>query len=319
MKRLIAAALLAAFVLVGGGFSTPTHAQTPAPDLKPTFISQTPGLYVNGWPAFTVSYPKEWVEVAPYPGQVYRAGGTRPGLPWGIHMPIIGIAVIPMLLPLEDWAKVFMPVLLQRCTDIKVISDKLSQLKDGTPVREVEIEYFVKYSSELGKTTDPPQLIDYMLLTKRDVAWVWVSLTEEKAKFGEDLKKHARSLTFLPGREEPVTVPPDVRAFLDMWCTDQTSGDVTVIMAHFSDRFLHSGANKALYEQILRNDPNVPWKGFFSPEPTVTVFEPRGDKSYVDGFMLWKAKGDAHAAKSPMTFQQIIKEHGQWKWYGNQR
>jgi hypothetical protein len=319
MKRLIVLSLLMAVALLAGGFSASADAQSRGTDLKPTFISPTPGLYVHGWPPFTVSYPKEWVEVAPYPGQVYRAGGTRPGLPSGLHMPILGVAVIPMPLPLEDWARVFMPVLVQRCTDIKVISDEPSRLKDGTPAREVEIEYFVKYSSEMGKTTTAPKLIDYMLLTKRDVAWVWVSLTEEKAKFGEDLKKYVYSLTFQPGREEPLTVPPDVRAFLDMWCTDQVSGDVTAIMAHFSDRFLHSGANKAYFEQWFRNDPNFPPRGFVSPEAIVTVFDPRGDKAYVDGFMLWKAKGDVNAAKTPMVFQQIINEHGQWKWFGNQK
>jgi hypothetical protein len=51
----------------------------------------------------------------------------------------------------------------------------------------------------------------------------------------------------------------------------------------------------------------------------VTVFEPRGDKAYADGFILDKAKGDANAVKFPMTFQQIINEHGEWKWFGNQK
>jgi hypothetical protein len=51
----------------------------------------------------------------------------------------------------------------------------------------------------------------------------------------------------------------------------------------------------------------------------VTVFELRGDKACLDGFVLEKAKGDANALKIPMTFQQIINEHGQWKWYGNHK
>ena len=51
----------------------------------------------------------------------------------------------------------------------------------------------------------------------------------------------------------------------------------------------------------------------------MTVFEPRGDKAYVDGFCLSKAKSDANALKAPMIFQQIIKENGQWKWFGNQK
>jgi len=58
MRKLIALSLLTV-MLLAGGFLAPVHAQSPANDLKPTFISPTPGLYVNGWPAFTVSYPKE--------------------------------------------------------------------------------------------------------------------------------------------------------------------------------------------------------------------------------------------------------------------
>ena len=91
-------------------------------------------------------------------------------------------------------------------------------------------------------------------------------------------------------------------------------------MAHFSDRFLCAGASKAFFEQWFRNDPASPiQRGVTSCEPTVTVFEPRGDKAYIDGFFLVKAKGDANAVKSPMTFQQIINEHGQWMWFGNQK
>ena len=60
-------------------------------------------------------------------------------------------------------------------------------------------------------------------------------------------------------------------------------------------------------------------RGVTSCEPTVTVFEPRADKAYVDGFFLTKAKGDANAVKSPIVFQQIINEHGQRKWFGNQK
>ena len=60
MKKLIVLSLIMAGIVLIADLSTPAHAQTPASDLKPTFISPTPGLYVNGWPPFTVSYPKEW-------------------------------------------------------------------------------------------------------------------------------------------------------------------------------------------------------------------------------------------------------------------
>ena len=150
--------------------------------------------------------------------------------------------------------------------------------------------------------------------------WITAGLTADEGKLGKDVKRIAHSLTFLPGREEPVQVPPDVQAFLDMYGADVGSHDVKTIMAHFSDRFRLSGLGKAFFEQWFRNDPTSPvQRGVISWEPTVTVFEPRGDKAYVDGFWLYKAKGDATALKMPMMLQQIINEHGEWKWFGNQK
>jgi hypothetical protein len=316
MNKLFAASLLTALVLLTGGFLTLSRAQAPGTDLKPTFISPTPGLCVNGWPPFTVSYPKEWVEVSQMPGNVCRIEGSRPGLLPGTHLPILSASVLSAPLPLEDWAKIIMPVVQVIGTDIKVLTDKPSRLKDGTPAREVEIEYVPAYGLTPGKATDAPKMIFYYLLTRRDLAFIWVTVNEEKARFGEDLKKHVHSLTFLPGKEAPVTVPPDVQAFLDMYGADFGSGDVKTLMTHFSDRFLHSGMNKPSYERaflIIRG--NSPGRAV----ATVTVFEPHGDRAYVDGFFLFTAKDGTTPVKGPMSFQQIIKEQGQWKWFGNQK
>jgi hypothetical protein len=308
MRKLIALSLLTV-MLLAGGFLAPVHAQSPANDLKPTFISPTPGLYVNGWPAFTVSYPKEWVE-EPAPS-VFFAGLPRPDLPPGTHIPALYIDVTPSSLSLEEWAKNYMPVFLQLGTDTKILSDKPSQLKDGTRTREVELEQVLK---------NGPKVNYFMLITKKDVIFVSIILVADEGKLGEELKRIAYSLTFLPGREEPVQVPSDVRAFFDMWCTDIVSGDVKAIMEHYSDRFRHAGFSKRFVEQWFRNDPTSPiHQDIMSCEPTVTVFEPREDKAYVDGFNLEKKKGDANGRKVNMIYQQIINEHGEWKWYGNQK
>ena len=306
MKRLIVLSLIIAVMLLVTALA---HTQTPANDLKPTFISPTPGLYVNGWPPFTVSYPKEWVEVpSTGPANVFMAAAARPD---SYPSPILAIGVFPAPFPLEDWAKNFMPVWINIFTDIKVLSDKPSQLKDGTPAREVEVEFVVK---------NGPKNNCLLLATKKDLMWLNVILTDDKAKIGEDLKRVAYSLTFLQGREAPVQVPPDVRAFLDMNCGDMVSHDLKAMMEHFSDRFLYSGASKPYMERFWRNDPTSPINADdISCEATVTAFEPRGDKAYVDGFYLQKAKGDANALKWPMSFQQIINEHGEWKWFGNQK
>jgi hypothetical protein len=306
MKRLIVLAMIMAVILLMAALA---HAQAPAIDLKPTFVSPTPGLYVNGWPAFTVSYPKEWVEITVQGGAVFSVGVSQRDLPG------LAIDVNPSPLPLEEWAKIYMPVFLQLVTDIKVLSDRPSQLKDGTPAREIELESVLK---------NGPKVNDFMLMTKKDVMWVVILLKADEGKLGEDLKRIAYSLTFLQGREEPVNVPPDVRAFFDMWCTDAVNHDLKTVMAHFSDRFRQSGMSKAFLEQVFR-DPQFPLsparQSLISCETTVTVFEPRGDKAYVDGFVLNvdKGKGGTTALKIPILFEQIINEHGEWKWYGNQK
>jgi hypothetical protein len=314
MKRFILVSLLIALILSTGGFPTLTHGQSPGTDLKPSFISRIPGLYVNGWPPFTVSYPKEWVELVPGPLGVFRAGVPRPDLPSTMHLPSLNIGTnYGSPLPLEEWAKAFMPVLARLGTDIKVLSDKPSQLKDGTPAREVEIEYLLKNNPTL-------KLNEFMQIVKKELFWVWVVVSDDKGRLGEDLKKYAYSLTFLPVREEPVQVPPDVKAFFDMWCADAKSRDVKTLMSHFSDRFRHAGYGKAVMDQFFRDNPASPAKReVVSCEATVTVFEAHGDRAYVDGFIAEKGKGDANALKIPMSWQQIINEHGEWKWYGNQK
>jgi hypothetical protein len=315
MKKLIVLGIIMAVMVL---VAAPVHAQTPTTDLKPTFISPTPGLYVHGWPAFTVTYPKEWVEVPlAGPGAVFEAVAARPDSYASI---VLAIGVSPSVLPLEDWAKLFMPVWVEYFTDIKVLSDKPSQLKGGTLAREVEFDFVPKVDPSGRSIKNGTKQNGVLLVAKKDATWVSIMLGDDRGKPGEDLRRIAYSLTFQPGREEPVKVPPDVRAFLDMYCTDVVSHDVTAMMAHFSDRFRHSGMNKAFMEQFWRNDPASPiQRGTISCEATVTVFEAQGDKAYVDGFMLDKARGDANALKVPMVFQQIINEHGQWKWYGNQK
>ena len=77
-KWMVLTIVLAAVVAL---FFVPAYAQSPAGDVKPTFISPTPGLYVHGWPAFTVSYPKEWAVLPPTPTSSFRAGVSRQDLP----------------------------------------------------------------------------------------------------------------------------------------------------------------------------------------------------------------------------------------------
>jgi hypothetical protein len=287
-------------------FSVSAYAQSPAGDLKPTFITLTPGLYVHGWPAFTVSYPKEWVVTPPPPGAFFKVGAARQDLS---PSPQLTVTVVTSILPLEDWAKMYMPVYSQVGTDIKVLSEKPSQLKDGTPAREVELEF-------VGK--NGPKLNNLILMTKKGAVWISVTLMDDKGKIGEDLKNYAYSLTFQPSREEPVKVPPDVRVFLNKWASDLASGDMERIMSNFSDQYLNNGMKKSPQEQYFRSAPLSPVVlGFSSMEITITVIETQGDKIYLAGFVVGKDKGGPFV--NPLVLQYLTKENGQWKWYGNQK
>jgi hypothetical protein len=287
-------------------FSVSVYAQSPASDVKPTFISLTPGLYMHGWPAFTVSYPKDWAVLPPTQSSSFHAGVSRPGL----HAsPELTILVVPSILPLEDWAKIYMPVYSQVGTDIKVLSEKPSQLKDGTPAREVELEFVAK---------NGPKLNNLILMTKKGTVWISVTLMDDKGKMGEDLKNYAYSLTFQPSREEPVKVPPDVGTFLNKWASDLVSGDIERIMANFSDQFLNNGTKKSGYEQVFKSHPLSPVVlGTSSHEITITVIETQGDKVYLAGFVVGKDKRGPFV--NPLVLQYLTKENGQWKWYGNQK
>jgi hypothetical protein len=200
--------MVTALLLLTSGIPAVTCAQSPSTDPKPTFLSPTPGLYVNGWPPFTVSYPKEWVALPPVTGEVYRGGGTRPELPPGVYSPVLIVSVITTPFPLEDWAKIILPGIQRTNTNVEVVSDTPVRLNDGTPAREMEIDFDPTYAPGMGSVTGAPRFKDFSLLTKRGAALVVVAVVDEKARFDKILKEYVYSLSFLPGKEGPVDVPP---------------------------------------------------------------------------------------------------------------
>ena len=305
MKKLTAVSLIMAGMVLVGGFLTLTQAQGPGIDAKPTFLSPTPGLYVNGWPSFTVSYPKDWVEG---PEQLYRAA-TEDGLP------ALVIRVFASPADISGSAGILVGFLGQRGgNDVTVLYDKPSWLKDGIPVREAEMAWILP---------GVPKLNTFMLATKKDDIWIMLSLTEGarmKAMTGEDLKSVAYSLKVPQGKQEPVNVPPNVRAFLDKFCRGLDSGDIGKIMTNYSDRYLHCGTDKTGEEWFYRRSPSSPIRlGVTSRKATVTIFEREGDKAYLAGFQGGQFKSGANAPPWPIAHNQLIKENGEWKWFGNQR
>jgi hypothetical protein len=293
VKKPVAISLFIALLLLTGNFPTLIHAQSPAPDLKPTFVSPIPGLYVNGYPRFTVSYPKEWVEYRPGAPQVAFQVGT----PDFSERLLIDIGNPT---PLDKTADLLVTLYKHiGMKDVTVVSDKPSQLKDGTPAREVEM----KWVSPLGDMN-----FLYLATKKGDMPKVGMNLYSTRA-IGKDQKAIAYSLQYEAGKDEPVKVPPDIQEFLDRYRNDVLSHDVQKVMTLYSDGYLNTGNRKGEAERQLRQVIST----ITSFEVGITDFVPAGDRAYLAGFTV------TNGSKWPLYGASIIKENGEWKWYGNQR
>jgi hypothetical protein len=107
-----------------------------------------------------------------------------------------------------------------------------------------------------------------------------------------------------------VKVSPDVQEFLDKHNNDVFSHDIAKVMSHYSDKYLNSGIRKGEVERFWRQ-----WIGFFmSLKGTITDFVSAGARAYLTGFTISNVFG-----KWPITETSILKESGEWKWFGNQR
>ncbi|MGD0659903.1 MAG: hypothetical protein ABSD38_17730 [Syntrophorhabdales bacterium] len=297
MKRLIVLSLLTAVTFLTWGSVAPAHAQDSAKDDKPTFYHLVPGTYVNPWPRFTVTYPKEWTaeRFAVAGGQVFLVSPPGPG-----PHPSLGVTIAPFPHPLDRFPEANLAVFKALgYTDVTVVTDKPSHLQDGTPAWEVELHYIAN-----GK----PVNTLFLATKKGDDVIVHVEVTSRSGKVGEDLRAIPYSLRFQPEKDVAIKVPPDVQEFLDKHNNDLVGHDLAKVMAHYSDRYLNSGNKKREVERM--------W-GFVinritAAEVGVTELVPEGDKAYLAGF-------GRNNLGTGMVEDTIIKENGEWKWYGNQR
>ena len=139
MKKLIPLLMTMVIILLAGSFFAPAHAQDTTKVGKPTFYRLTPGVYVNGWPRCTVHYPKEWVERPPMPQEIFRASVPGPiPAPAFIYAPFAPPSTPPPP-PLDKAAALIAFLFKNMATDVAVVTDKPSRLRDGTPAREVEL------------------------------------------------------------------------------------------------------------------------------------------------------------------------------------
>jgi hypothetical protein len=296
MKKFISLPIVMAFMLWAWGFFAPAQTQNPADEEKPTFYRLIPGVYVNGWPRFTVTYPKDWVEKRPNISNVFRVAtpGPTPGARFAVW-----IGTLP--LPLEKFADFLVKANRDLgATDVTVVSDKPSQLRDGTPAREVELQMVVNGL--------PNDLLG--VATKKGDLHVHANVGSFIGKIGEDLRAIPYSLQYEPEKDQPVKVPPDIQEFLNKHSNDMVSHDLAKIMANYSDRYLNSGVRKGEVERIWRQFIG----SWMSEKWTITDFVPAGDRAYLTGFVILN-----NLFTLPVTETSIIKEHGEWKWYGNQR
>jgi hypothetical protein len=178
------------------------------------------------------------------------------------------------------------------------VSEKPTQLRDGTPAREIKLRMVINGAPAIWLG----------LITKRGDMLVRVEVLTLGEKIGEDLKAIPYSLEFQPDKDKPVEVPPDIQEFLERTDNDIVSHDVAKVISHHSDRFLSSGWRKGEIERMWRQFIG----GWMSLKTTITDFVSAGDRAYLTGFRI------TNFGTVPFT-ESIIKENGEWKFYGNQR
>jgi hypothetical protein len=294
MKKPIVTSIIIALMLLAWSSFAPAQVQDPANEEKPTFYRLIPGVYVNGWPRFTISYPKDWIERRPMPNETFRVSAPGPiPFPGFVYAPPVGN--VP---PLDNWADLVASFFKMVAQDVTVISDKPSRLQDGTPAREVELHMLLNGA---------PFNVMGLAAKKGDVI-VNMGIESLSGKIGEDLKAILYSIEFQPEKDKPVKVPPEVQEFLKKIDSDVVSHDVAKVMTHYSDKYLNSGVRKGEIERIWRQFIG----SWMSAKATITDFVPVGNRAYLTGFL------NTNFGPFPIV-DTIIKENGEWKWYGNQR
>jgi hypothetical protein len=184
--------------------------------------------------------------------------------------------------------------------DLTVVENKPLRLPNGTPAHEFEIA---------GTLSGLP--FNYACrCTTHGGLWIQAQVSSQSGKIGDHLAAILQPLSYQPHEDKPVEVPVDARTFLDGGSKAWMSHDCARIMGNWSDRYLQSGVRKGEMERVWR-----PMMNFVTThEMTVTQFVREGDKIHLAGFAVVNG-----VFKVPIGAATIIKENGEWKWYGNQR
>lgn len=160
----------------------PRPAKT-AEDIPYLLKAAAPGLYVNGWPAFSITYPKHWVEKKRGPVIVFTAGDPE-------GFPLLNITVVPVPLPVGFSILVQTTILTSvGGKNIKSLYDEKIMLEDGTPAQETELEWI----DDSGKKVNT-----FFLTAQTEGIWIFISLSDNKSRIGTEVKNIAYSLKIKP-------------------------------------------------------------------------------------------------------------------------
>ena len=106
-----------------------------------------------------------------------------------------------------------------------------------------------------------------------------------------------------------VELPPDVNAFITDYDQARFNKNLVTMANLISDKFLYNGVTKQMALRFLSGISNYTAEA----KIIITKFEPEGDMVKMD--VLLK---DKYFEAPFMTGSKLIKENGNWKWYGNQ-
>ena len=104
-------------------------------------------------------------------------------------------------------------------------------------------------------------------------------------------------------------LPTDVKVFITDFSQARFNKDVVTMADLISDRFLHDGVTK----QTALNSLSESLSYTSEAKIIITRFEGEGDEAEID---VWFK--DKYFEGPFMIGSRLIKESGNWKWYGNQ-
>lgn len=142
-----------------------------------------PKIFQNDSPGFTMTYPGNFIDlnpVNPLSKAIFYASYADRNLE-------ISISKVSPKRRLEDLTKKILRILNYYTTEINIISEEASKLKDGTPSYETTIEYKVLGIFKVRSV--------YLSVIKEE-KWIRLMVSSEASSFDENLKEILYSLDF---------------------------------------------------------------------------------------------------------------------------